>query len=134
MTGPAPLPPAIGAKLAAASQRMAAGDAKAAEALCQEIIASAPDVAEAHLLLGMIAARGGDSAGALGALDKALVLKPGLPQAMAQKARMLDAMGRREDAVKLAIEVGTRAQDAYSLDTAGVVLTRSGLHEKAAEL
>lgn len=133
MPGPQPPSPVIGAKLAAVSQRMAAGDAAAAEAMCRQVILEAPNVAEAHLLLGIILSGRGDVAAALAAFDRTLILRPGFPPAMAQKARALDAAGRRADAVRLAIDTGARAQDAYSLDTAGVVLTRSGLHEKAAE-
>jgi tetratricopeptide (TPR) repeat protein len=83
-------------------------------------------------MLGVIAAQSGEHEAALKAFDRALELRPGLVQALAQKARSLDALGLRPDAIAAA-EQAAGAQDAYTLDTIGVVMTRAGLHSRAAE-
>ena len=123
----------IGAKLQAASQKLSAGDARGAHELLAELVKDTPQVAEAHFMLGVIAAGRGEHKGALAAFRNTLKLKPGFVQAVAQSARSLDALGRREEALKAA-EQAVGAQDAYSLDTVGVVLTRAGLHERAVEV
>jgi tetratricopeptide (TPR) repeat protein len=129
-----PLTPVeIGAKLQAASRKLSAGDARGAHALLAELVKAAPQVAEAHFMLGVIAAGRGEHKAALAAFGNTLKLKPGFVQAVAQSARSLDALGRREEALKAA-EQAAGAQDAYSLDTVGVVLTRAGLHERALEV
>jgi tetratricopeptide (TPR) repeat protein len=123
----------IGAKLQAASQKLSAGDARGAHGLLVELVKAAPQVAEAHFMLGVIAAGRGEHKAALAAFGNTLKLKPGFVQAVAQSARSLDALGRRAEALR-AVEQAASAQDAYSLDTIGVVLTRAGLHERAVEV
>lgn len=125
---------AIGVALQQAAQSLAKGDARAAEAPLRVALAQAPGHPDALFMLGAALAMRGDHAGALAQYDAALKAKPTHAQAMAQKARSLDALDRREEAVLVADAVGRLAADAWSLDTAGVVLTRAGLHAKAAEL
>ncbi|HVY90445.1 MAG TPA: sulfotransferase [Hyphomonadaceae bacterium] len=124
----------IQSQLAAASARLAAGDASGAETLCRNVLAQAPGAAEAHLLMGIILSGRGEVRAGLEEFNRALASRPGFAPAMAQKARALDSIGRRSEAIEAAEAAGARAEDAYSLDTAGVVLTRAGLHEKAAGL
>ena len=127
--------PEIGAKLSAAAQKLAAGDHRGSRALCEEIVSLAPDIAEAHYMLGEIALQAGDAAAALAHLERSLALKPEFARAKAARARSLEAAGLAEEAVTAAREAGRAARaDAYTLDTAAVVLTGAGLHAEAADL
>jgi len=130
MTGDA----ALGAQLQQAAQHLARGDARAAEAQLAAILARTPGQADALFMLGAALAMRGDHAGAIGQFDLAIRARPGHAQAMAQKARSLDALGRREEAISTAEASGKLQADPWSLDTAGVVLTRAGRHAAAADL
>mgnify|MGYP000367267925 CR=1 FL=1 len=123
----------VGPLLQAAGQKLAIGDHRGAEADLRAALKVAPQAASAHFMLGVIAAMRGEHMAALEAFDTAITLQPGFGQAMAQKARSLDALDRREEAVKLAEAADRLAPDPYSQDTIGVVMTRAGLHAKAAE-
>lgn len=123
----------VGPLLQAASQKLATGDQRGAEADLRAALKIAPQAAPAHFMLGIIAAGRGEHLAALQAFDAAIAIEPGFGQAMAQKARSLDALDRREDAVRLALAADRHAPDPYSQDTIGVVLTRAGLHQRAAE-
>ena len=125
---------AIGALLQQAAQQLARGDARAAEAPLRVALSREPTNPDALFMLGAALAMRGDHAAALMQYEAALQARPTHAQAMAQKARSLDALDRREEAVVTADAVGGLAADAWSLDTAGVVMTRAGLHAKAAEL
>lgn len=124
----------LGAMLRQAGHYLATGDQRAAEALLRRTLAQAPGQPDALVMLGVALAMRDAHADAVLAFDGALRARPGFPQAMAQKARSLDALDRSDEAVALAEAAGRGAQDAYTLDTAGVVLTHAGLHEKAAAL
>ncbi|MFT3725849.1 MAG: sulfotransferase [Hyphomonadaceae bacterium] len=123
----------VGPLLQAAGQKLAAGDHGGAEADLRAVLRVAPQVAEAHFMLGVIAQMRGEHRAAVQAFDAAINVRPGFGQAMAQKARSLEALDRREEAVKLAEAADRLAPDPYSQDTIGVVMTRAGLHAKAAE-
>jgi tetratricopeptide (TPR) repeat protein len=123
----------FGAMLRQAGQRLAAGDHRVAEAVLRQALATSPGQPDALYMLGVALAMREAHGDAVAAFDGALRAKPDFAQAMAQKARSLDALDRRDEAVALAEAAGAKAQDPYSLDTAGVVLTRAGLHDKAAE-
>lgn len=124
----------FGDLLRQAGQRLAGGDHRTAEGVLRRALALAPGQPDALYMLGVALSMREAHGDAVLAFEGALKARPGFAQAMAQKARSLDALDRRDEAVVLAEAAGARAQDAYSLDTAGVVLTRAGLHEKAAEL
>lgn len=119
--------------LQAAGQKLAAGDHRGAEADLRAVLKVAPQVAEAHFMLGVTAQMRGEHLAAVQAFDAAISVRPGFGQAMAQKARSLESLDRREEAVKLAEAADPLAPDPYSQDTIGVVMTRAGLHAKAAE-
>lgn len=123
----------VGPLLQAAGQKLAAGDHRGAEADLRAVLKVAPQVAEAHFMLGVTAQMRGEHLAAVQAFDAAIGVRPGFGQAMAQKARSLEALDRREEAVKLATAADRLAPDPYSQDTIGVVMTRAGLHAKAAE-
>ena len=125
---------AIGVLLQQAAQYLAKGDARAAEAPLRAALAQSSGHPDALFMLGAALAMRSDHAGALAQYDAALKARPTHAQAMAQKARSLDALDRREEAVITADAVSGLPADAWSLDTAGVVMTRAGLHAKAAEL
>jgi tetratricopeptide (TPR) repeat protein len=126
--------PETGARLAAAAQKLAAGDARGAEALCVDVLKAAPALAEGHYLMGEIALGRGDAAGAIASLDHAIALKPAFGRSWALRARALEAAGRNEEAVAAASAAAPRAGDPYSWDTIGVVFTNAGLHARAAEM
>lgn len=128
------LRPDIGAKLAAAARKLAAGDRAGARALCADVLLAAPDTAEAHYLLGEVQLAEGDAVGAVTSFDRSIAHKPAFGRAWALKARALEATGRNEAAVKAAKDAASRAADAYGWDTVGVVFTNAGLHARAAEM
>lgn len=130
MTGDA----ALGAQLQLAGQHLARGDTRAAKARLAAILAQAPGQPDALFMLGVVLAMQGDHAGAIGQFDLAIRARPGHVQALAQQARSLDALGRREEAISRAEAVGRLQADPWSLDTAGVVMTRAGRHAAAADL
>jgi len=123
----------IGALLQQAGQLLARGDAAGAEKPLRQALALAPTQPDGLFMLGAALAMRGDHTGALAQFDAAIRARPGHVQALAQKARSLDALDQREDAVLVAEAVGKLQADPWSLDTAGVVLTRAGLHAKAAD-
>jgi tetratricopeptide (TPR) repeat protein len=124
---------AIGILLKQAALQLAKGDARAAEEPLRKVLASASRQPDALFMLGAALAMRGEHGPALAQYDAAISAKPGHVQAMAQKARSLDALDRREEAVAAADAVGRLPADPWSLDTAGVVMTRAGLHARAAE-
>lgn len=130
MTGDA----ALGAQLQQAAQHLARNDGRAAEVVLAAVLARAPGHPDALFMLGAARVMRGDHVGAIAQFDLAIRARPGHVQAMAQKARSLDALGRREDAIGLAEAVGRLQADPWSLDTAGVVMTRAGRHAAAADL
>lgn len=124
----------IGALLARAGQCLAAGDARGAEAPLREALARAPGLPEALFMSGVARGMTGDHAAALPMFAAVLRQRPGFAQAQAQTARSLDALDRRGEAIAAAKAVAAMAADPWSLDTAGVVLTRAGRHAEAAAL
>ena len=128
-----PPPPQLAARLSQAAHCLAARDYQAAEAICLEIVKTAPQTAEAHHLLGVISADHDRHANAVQRFDQALACRVAFPQALAQKARSLMALGRSAAAVEAAEGAAALLPaDAYTLDTLGVVFTRAGLHARAA--
>jgi tetratricopeptide (TPR) repeat protein len=64
----------------------------------------------------------GDAGRALADYDRALKLRPGLPELLALKAEALVALGRHQDALELLDEVlAARPRDAGALNTRGIV-------------
>ncbi len=128
-------PPSIASRLSDAAKRLAARDFQAAEAACLDILKAAPQTAEAYHLLGVIAADRNHPQLALERFDRAIAIRAGFPQAVAQRARALLALGRTAEAVEAAgAAEALSPRDGYSLDTIAVVFTRAGLHERAVPL
>lgn len=92
--------------------------------------------AEAWFLLGVLTAEHGNFARALGLFDRAVAASPGHPRAHAHRARVLVALNRPDAAREAAVtaEQLARPGDAHTLDTIGVALARTGLHDRAAAL
>ncbi|MBN1238721.1 MAG: sulfotransferase [Gammaproteobacteria bacterium] len=129
-----------------AEQRLARGDLDGAQEACREILRRAPDHADAHFLLGVATAGRGRVADGLRAIERAIELAPvGAGQAgvrgeppprlaeyQAQRARCLAMLKRDAEASAAADEaLAAEPQDALTLDTLGVVLSRIGAHERA---
>lgn len=90
------------------------------------------DNAQAYYLLGILTADHNNHAKAVEVFDRAISNAPDHAAAHAQKARSLIALNQREAALAAIKAAETLApQDAYTLDTIGVVYSRSGLHEAA---
>lgn len=115
-----------------AERALARRDFRLAHALCLKILTAEPGHADALFLLGMIAAEHGNFAKALELVDRALALAPASAEYHAQRGRCLLAVHRPREA----FEAARRAQDleptaALTLDTIGVVMTRTGAHAEA---
>lgn len=93
----------------------------------ERFVAEIPDSAEAHCLLGMARAQGGEAEAALFSLDRALSLDPGLTAAKLEKARVLYDEARFEDVLEL-LE-GEESVEALYLF--GSALYELGEHEEA---
>ena len=91
-------------------------------------------MAEAHYVLGEVALAERNADAALACFQRSIALKPAFAQPWAQKARVLEALGRGEQAVAAAEAASRVVNDAYSWDTIGVVFTNAGLHARAAEM
>ena len=117
-----------------AVQALNARDFRRAHQLCLQILAAQPDFADAYFLLAMIAAEHDNFAKALEVLDRAIGFDAGRAEYHAQRGRCLVALRRPREAFESAaraFEIGP--EDALTLDTIGVVMTRTGAHAEALE-
>jgi tetratricopeptide (TPR) repeat protein len=96
------------------------------------VLALAPQHADAHFLLGMVAAGARRYGEACTAIERALLYDAGRPDYHAQHARCL-ALLKREDEARAAAEraAAFTSADALTLDTLGVVWSRLGDHARA---
>jgi tetratricopeptide (TPR) repeat protein len=115
-----------------ASQRLEKGDFQGAHSLCLQVLQANPKSAYAYVLLGILTARHNNHEKAIELFDRALAVDPGNASAMANKARSHISRFERVAAVETA-EAAERLNptDAHTLDTLGVVFSRSSLHERA---
>jgi tetratricopeptide (TPR) repeat protein len=91
-----------------------------------------PGEARAYYLLGILTADHANHAKAIDLFDRALALDSQHAEVLAQKARSEMALLRREAAIRSAdAAVMLSPEDAFTLDTLGVVYSRAGLHERA---
>jgi tetratricopeptide (TPR) repeat protein len=105
---------------------------KEAYTCCVQLLSLAPDFADAHFLLGMIAAEHGQIAKALPLIDRALASSPQNTEYLAQKARCLVLQQRDAEALATATRaLATGTGSAPVLDTIGVVLSKAGAHDLA---
>lgn len=107
-------------------------DYRLAHSLCLKILGSDPQHADAMFLLGVIAAEHGNYAKALEVIDRAIVLDPSRADYHAQRGRCLLPLHRPREAFEAAQRsLALAPADALTLDTIGVVMTRSGAHAEA---
>ena len=129
---------AANAELAAchreAERALNARDYRRAHQLCLQILAAQPDFADAYFLLAMIAAEHGNFGKALDVLDRAIGFDTTRPEYWAQRGRCLVTLRRPREAFEAAaraLELGPT--EALTLDTIGVVMTRTGAQAEALE-
>jgi tetratricopeptide (TPR) repeat protein len=109
------------------------GELAPARDCCLRILQQDPLHADAHFLLGMIAAAGGSFSRALEDIDRAIAMDGRNAEYHAQRARCLAVLKRESeagDAGDKALSLGP--QNALTFDTIGVVFTRTGRHREAA--
>ncbi len=103
-----------------------------AHAACIEILKQAPETAEAYYLLGILTADHDNHNKAVELFQRALAYTPDDAAALAQMARSLIALNRREEALDTVLAAAKKETvNAYTLDTIGVVYSRAGRHETA---
>jgi tetratricopeptide (TPR) repeat protein len=107
-------------------------DYRLAHSLCIKILGADPRHADALFLLGVIAAEHGNFAKALDVIDRAVALDAGRADYHAQRGRCLLPLNRPREAFEAAQRAWSLAPaDALTLDTIGVVMTRTGAHAEA---
>jgi tetratricopeptide (TPR) repeat protein len=109
-------------------------DYRLAHELCLKTLAADPKHADALFLLGMIAAEHGNHSKALEVIDRAVAIEPRKAEYLAHRGRCLLGLQRPREAFEAAqAALDLTPQDALTLDTIGVVMTRAGAHAEAAE-
>ncbi|MBX3606771.1 MAG: tetratricopeptide repeat protein [Piscinibacter sp.] len=112
------------AQALAAHQR---GDAVLARRLYGEVLAAAPDHAEALHLLGVLDYQQGRLAAALAGLDRAVALAPGLAPAWSNRAAVLRDLGRTDEAlVSLERALALQPDDPKALNNRAAALLDRG--------
>lgn len=106
-----------------------------AHALCLAALEADPRDGRACFLLGVIAAEHGNHPQATALFARAVEAAPDVARHHAQHGRSLTALNRA-DAARAAAEaaLALAPTDAHTLDTIGVVFSRTGLHERALPL
>ena len=105
-----------------------------AHELCVKILSAQPDFADAFFLLAMIAAEHDNFGKAVEVIDRALALDPDRADYHAQRGRCLVSLHRPREGFEAAARALELApNDALTLDTIGVVMTRAGAHAEALE-
>ena len=119
-------------RLTAAAHHLEASSYAEAHALCLAVLKDSPRSAEAYYLLGQLALDHNNIIKAEELFAIAARFDPSHAGAQALHARCLLALNRRTEAVTSARAAGALApEDAFILDTIGVVLSRAGLHGEA---
>ena len=109
-------------------------DYRLAHELCLKTLSADPKHADALFLLGMIAAEHRNFSKALEVIDRAVAIDARKPEYLAHRGRCLLALHRPREAFEAAQSALDLApQDALTLDTIGVVMTRAGAHAEATE-
>ncbi len=125
---------ATGDSLDEAERLMARRAWREAHALCLRALEGGP-AGRPLFLLGVIAAEHGNLAKAAELFEQAARLEPGVARHHAHLGRCLIAFNRQDEARAAADRaLALDPADALTLDTIGVVYSRSGLHERALPL
>lgn len=123
------IPPEL---LSQAESALAARDYARAHDLCLQALKADPQSGHAHTLLGVIAAEHANHTKALSLFERACALSAFDPRPRAQQARSLLALNRHVEAHAAATAAAELLpKDAVTLDTIGVVFSRTGKHEEA---
>lgn len=119
-------------RLKQAAELLAGKSYREAHAICIEVLKADPANGEAYYLLGILTAEHANMARAEDLFRAAIDRAPDHAAAHAQRARCLIALSRKTEAVMAArLAAGLGPEDAFTLDTIGVVLSRAGLHGEA---
>jgi tetratricopeptide (TPR) repeat protein len=109
-------------------------DYRRAHELCLRILERAPDFSDAMFLLGIIALEHGNFGKAAEVMERAIRLDPTRAEYRAHRGRCLIALNEPRAALEEALAaLALNPQDALTLDTIGVVMTRAGAHAEALE-
>ncbi len=109
-------------------------DFKRAHQLCIEALARRPESADAFFLLAMIGAAHDNLAKAVELIQRAIDIDQDRAEYHAHLGRCLLALQRPREAFEAASRaLELNPQDALTLDTIGVVMTRAGAHAEALE-
>lgn len=115
-----------------AERRIARADWRPAHALCLRAVEAEGRSGRAMFLLGVIAAEHGNIGKAAELFGEAVGLDPSAARHHAHLGRCLIALNRQDEARAAADRAAALAPgDALTLDTIGVVYSRSGLHERS---
>ncbi len=107
-------------------------DYRRAHAACISLLERQPAFADAWFLLGMIAAEHGNLGKGAELVERAITLDPARAEYQAQLGRCLVALNRPREALAAARRgLALAPRDALTLDTLGVVLSRTGAHDEA---
>ncbi len=118
---------------ARAERALAARDFKRTHELAMRVLGQNPRYAGAYFLLASIALEHDNVSKALDVIGRALLCAPEQPRYLAFQARCELALNQPQQAAATARRaLDTGPDDALTLDTLGVVLTRAGAHEDAA--
>lgn len=121
--------------IASAEAALASKDYRTAHARCMAALARDPGNATAFFLLGVIAEEHGNFGKALEVFERALRLDDAAARVHAHRARCLVSLSRPLAAVEAA-DRATQLEpaDPLTLDTIGVVYSRTGYHDRAIPL
>lgn len=126
---------AMSDSLQAAEAALAEQRYQDAHRLCMDALVRDPKNATAMFLLGVIAAAHDNHRKAVDVFDRALALDATIPRIHAHRARCLIALNRPSAAVAAADRAAQLApEDSLTLDTIGVVYSRTGFHDRAIPL
>ncbi|MEX2127404.1 MAG: tetratricopeptide repeat protein [Xanthobacteraceae bacterium] len=120
--------------LAKAVQLHQAGDLAGAIRLYEKVVRKAPSNAVALNFLGLACFQNGELEQAASSINRALSLKPDLPDADFHLGIIFHAMGRHEEAARhLTKAIAAKPDDADARSTLGTVLRELGRDEEAIE-
>lgn len=121
--------------LAAASAHLSNKQYEACHKDCMAALRINPSHPEPFFLLSVLTADHDNHAKALDIIDRALAHGADNPRYQAQKAKLLALLNQHDAAAELANSAAAQAPtDAFTVDTLGVVFSRTGHHDRAVPL
>ena len=117
-----------------AETALARRDYRGAHEACLRILTADPQFADAFFLLSVIAAEHGNFGKGLEVVERALRVDERQSRYHAQRGRCLLGLQRPREAFEAGMQaLALEPNDAHTLDTIGVLLTRTGAHAEALE-